>query len=189
MEDGWNFRDKCYRISAAKWWLAFGRRLRRIGGMLRFPRSAEIGLAPAELVLDGAIKMAAYADKAFRDSRGRGFGISLRPGADTPLWNELRAQLKPYLRYYGQQSRLARLLSLPRQRVNAYVTGGKHMPNAEHTLQLLAWLDAKRSGRTPWTPRLTALARAPRRPRQTKPKLCPRSKGGGRRRTGHKRSG
>ena len=76
-------------------------------------------------------------------------GATLRPGKNTPLWNELRAQLRPHLHKRGQQVNLGRMLDLPRQRINAFVTGGGQMPDAERTLQLLAWLMAVRQGRRP----------------------------------------
>lgn len=80
--------------------------------------------------------------------RGRA-GKTLRPGKDTPLWNELRRQLRPHLRRYGSQVNLGRLLGLPRQRINAFATGGGQMPDAERTLQLLAWLIAVQAQRPP----------------------------------------
>lgn len=42
-----------------------------------------------------------------------------------------------------------RLLGLPGQRINAFVTGGGEMPDAERTLQLLAWSIAVRKGTRP----------------------------------------
>lgn len=81
--------------------------------------------------------------------RSRRGGATLRPGKETPLWNALRAGLRPHLRQYGTQARLGRLLGLPRQQVNAFVTGGGRMPDAERTLQLVAWLLAVRQGRPP----------------------------------------
>ncbi len=71
-------------------------------------------------------------------------GGTLRPSRETRLWNELRAQLLPHVRRHGDQAQLARLLGLPRQRVNAYLTQGTQMPDAERTLQLIAWLVAVR---------------------------------------------
>jgi hypothetical protein len=50
---------------------------------------------------------------------------------------------------YGDQANLGRILGLPRQRVNAFITGGGQMPDAERTLQLLAWLMAAQRGRRP----------------------------------------
>ena len=56
----------------------------------------------------------------------------------------MRAELRPYLRRYGDQVNLGRGIGLPRQRINAFVTRGTEMPDAERTLQLLLWLSAKR---------------------------------------------
>ena len=90
-------------------------------------------------------------NKAFRvEKQRRGSrGKTLRPGRKTPMWNELRRQLRPFLKEYGRQVNLGRLLGLPRQRINAFVTGGGEMPDAERTLQLLAWLVAVRKGSRP----------------------------------------
>ena len=108
----------------------------------------------AHALLDASATMASQSTQAFRitlrrrSRRGRG-GATLRPGEETPLWNELRRQVRPHLRQYGRQANLARLLGLPRQRVNAFVIGGGQMPDAERTLQLIAWLMAMRQGRPP----------------------------------------
>jgi hypothetical protein len=102
-----------------------------------------------ELILMAAVEMAKQSHKAFRIERRPGSGRTLRPGKETPLWNELRAQLRPHLLKYGHQANLGRMLDLPRQRVNAFVTGGGQMPDAERTLQLLAWLMAVRRGGRP----------------------------------------
>jgi hypothetical protein len=104
----------------------------------------------SEVICDAAVAMARQMSKAFRieASRTRS-GATLRPGKNTPLWNELRAQLRPHLAKYGRQANLGRLLGLPRQRINAFVTGGGEMPDAERTLQLLAWLMAANEGRLP----------------------------------------
>jgi hypothetical protein len=108
----------------------------------------------ADLLLDVSVELgrqAVVALKAYRfepRAPGRG-GRTLRPGKNTPLWNQLRAQLRPHLRQYGQQVNLGRMLGLPRQRINAFVTRGGEMPDAERTLQLLVWLVAVRQGRRP----------------------------------------
>ncbi len=104
------------------------------------------------LLCKAAVEMARYTHGAFRiEARRRSprGGATLRPGKETPLWRELRMQLRPHLRHYGRQANLARLLGLSRQQVNAFVTGGGRMPDAERTLQLLAWLMAVRQGRPP----------------------------------------
>ncbi len=102
------------------------------------------------LILSAAEEMGRRSAKAFRiEPRRSRSGKTLRPGGDTPLWNELRRQVRPYLKDYGTQVNLGRVLGLPRQRVNAFVTGGGEMPDAERTLQLLAWLMFVRQGKRP----------------------------------------
>jgi len=96
--------------------------------------------------------MAKQSPQAFRveaKRRTRQGGGTLRPGKETPLWNVLRAQLRPHLKKYGDQAKLGRLLGLPRQRINAFITGGGQTPDAERTLQLLAWLIAMQKNRPP----------------------------------------
>jgi hypothetical protein len=80
--------------------------------------------------------------RATRPHRGR----TLRPGVDTPLWNELVSALRQKLTRYGDKARLARLLGLPRQRVDDFLTGRRALPDAERTLLLLQWLEAKKRG-------------------------------------------
>lgn len=114
------------------------------------PKRLELPAALGELILQAATEMAAQSQKAFRISPRRvRNNVTLRPGRETLLWNELRTQLQPHLLRYGDQAKLARVLGLPRQRVNAFVTGGGQMPDAERTLQLLAWLIAVRQGKSP----------------------------------------
>ena len=106
-----------------------------------------------EAIFEAALEMAKQSPKAFRIEPKRhprrAGGGTLRPGKETPLWNVLRGQLRPHLKQYGNQANLGRLLGLPRQRINAFVTGGGQMPDAERTLQILAWLIAVRRGRPP----------------------------------------
>jgi hypothetical protein len=122
------------------------------GDMLTLKQAVDGHVPPFDLIEDLARALAGEVTKAFRVEgrrRSRRGGRTLRPGRETPLWNELRRQLRPYLKQYGHQANLGRLLGLPRQRINAYVTGGNQMPDAERTLQLLVWLRAVRSGRRP----------------------------------------
>jgi hypothetical protein len=67
-------------------------------------------------------------------------GLTLRPGADTPLWNELVRRVRPHLRKRGAQAQLARLLSLPRQRLHESLKSQSACLDAERTLLLLSWL-------------------------------------------------
>jgi hypothetical protein len=120
-----------------------------MSSIARFPKSLEVPAKLSELILDAAVLMAEQSYKAFRVGRRPQRGATLRPGRETPLWNELRAQLRSQLLKYGEQANLARVLGLPRQRVNSFVTGGGQMPDAERTLQLLAWLMAARHRRPP----------------------------------------
>ena len=117
----------------------------------RLPPGFDIPYNVAAAIQLAAIEIAKGTSKAFRISRRDSdpAGSTLRPGKETPLWNELREQLKPHLKQRGNQAKLGRLLGLPRQRINAFVTSGGQMPDAERTLQLLAWLMAVRSKSPP----------------------------------------
>ena len=74
-------------------------------------------------------------------------GWTLKPGADTPVWNELVRQVAPYLRKRGTKVKLARLLGMPRQRLHQLLVARTACADAERTLLLLAWLQARRAGR------------------------------------------
>lgn len=106
----------------------------------------------AKFIGESALHLAKQAHRAFRlelRHKPAPGGRTLRPGANTPLWNQLRAQLRPHLRKYGQQANLARMLGLPRQQVNSFVTRGGRMPDAERTLQLMIWLALVRAQKRP----------------------------------------
>lgn len=66
--------------------------------------------------------------------------LTLRPGQETPQWNELVRQIRPHLRKYGAKAQLARLLGLPRQRLQDCLKSGTASLDAERTLLLLGWL-------------------------------------------------
>lgn len=72
---------------------------------------------------------------------------TVRPGAATPLWNILMRELRSELKPHGSKVRLARYLSVPRQRLHNFLTDTSRMPDAELTLRLLHWLAEKRGGR------------------------------------------
>ena len=74
-------------------------------------------------------------------------GCRLRPGAGTPLWNELVARAGPHLRKRGSKAHLARLLGLPRQRLQDVLKARKACLDAERTLWLLCWVVAREQGR------------------------------------------
>lgn len=76
----------------------------------------------------------------------------LHPGAETPLWNQLLREVRPWLRPRGAQAQLARVLGLTRQRLNRCLTAKAAMLDAERALLLLGWLEAQRRRRTLPTP-------------------------------------
>jgi len=114
-----------------------------------FPKQLELPADLTQLILEAAVAMAQQSHAAFRAGRRPKLGGTLRPGKETPLWNALRAQIRSHLTKRGDQAKLGRLLGLPRQRVQAFATAGSQMPDAERTLQLLAWLSLVRQGRSP----------------------------------------
>jgi hypothetical protein len=126
-------------------------------------------------ILDELGELAGYsaqcAAQSRKDSRRARKGATLRPGADTPLWSAVVEKARPHLRlrgakaylarvlnvprqrvndYFvsgtqmrGAKANLARVLNVPRQRVNDYFVSGTQMPDAERMLQVLLWLTAR----------------------------------------------
>ncbi len=74
-------------------------------------------------------------------------GLTLQPGTDTPLWNELVKQVAPLLRRRGSKVHLARILGIPKQRLNVCLKARTGALDAERTLLLLAWLAARQQGK------------------------------------------
>lgn len=108
-------------------------------------RQAVYGPSPLPLALvEDLIDAAAVAARKLRQKPTRrdesGRNLTLRPGPDTPLWNELVRQVRPHLRKRGSKAQLARLLALPRQRLNACLKAGSACLDAERTLLLIGWL-------------------------------------------------
>ncbi len=73
---------------------------------------------------------------------------SLRPGAETPLWNAVRAAIAAELTRYGDAARLARFLGLSRQRLHELIRAGAGVPDGERMLLLLVWLQMRAERRT-----------------------------------------
>ena len=73
-------------------------------------------------------------------------GATLRPGPNTPLWNELAKQARSLLRKRGERAKLARLLGIPRQRITDYLRSSRTCPDAERTLLLLCWVARRQRG-------------------------------------------
>lgn len=76
-------------------------------------------------------------------------GATLRPGRETPLWNRLVTQIRPLLKRRGEKAQLARLLGVHRQAINEYFVSQSRMPDAERTLLLTEWLEARRKNQRP----------------------------------------
>jgi hypothetical protein len=107
----------------------------------------------AALAMGGALAAAAEATaravKRTRAQARESRGETLHPGPETPLWNELASALRNQKWAYGEKANLARVLGVPRQRINDFIIDGKRMPDAERTLLLLHWLAARRQGIRP----------------------------------------
>jgi hypothetical protein len=108
-------------------------------------RQAVYGPSPLPLALvEDLIDAAASAARQWRVKTPRRGAVrrslTLKPGPDTPLWNELVRQVRPHLRKRGSKAQLARLLALPRQRLNACLKAGSACLDAERTLLLIGWL-------------------------------------------------
>lgn len=89
---------------------------------------------------EAAEAAARRAMKSIRHRYRRRVGATLRPGAATPLWNELVSQAQPLLRKRGSKAQLARLLKLPRQRLQDCLKAKSACLDAERTLLLLCWI-------------------------------------------------
>jgi hypothetical protein len=112
--------------------------------MNKFPSPFNLPAAVTDALITAAESMAADPRKALRLSRRGARGDTLKPGLQTLLWNSLVAQVRPHLKIHGESAKLARLLGLHRQAIHSYFTAGTRMPDAERTLQLLAWLATKK---------------------------------------------
>jgi hypothetical protein len=89
------------------------------------------------------------ARRNYRARRRSPRGNVLRPGPETPLWNELAREVAAQLTRYGEKAKLARLLGIPRQRLHVLLVAKNACPDAERALQLLVWLQARRRGIDP----------------------------------------
>ena len=82
----------------------------------------------------------------YRQRRRVRRGSTVRPGARTPLWNELAAEARRLIRKRGEKVNLSRFLGFPRQRVHEFLKAQSAVPDGERTLMLLTWVSAKRRG-------------------------------------------
>jgi hypothetical protein len=99
-------------------------------------------------LFEAAARAARLAAKEGRRlGRRQTYGRCLPPGPGTPLWNELLARAKPHLVKRGSKARLARMLGLPRQRLQDVLKAKTACLDAERTLALLCWVVARDQGR------------------------------------------
>ena len=115
--------------------------------MNRLPPQLVLPAALSAALVDASITTLKLAARLTIDRPRRGRGVTLKPSLDTPLWNELSRAVRARSRRYGEQARLGRYLSLPRQRVHELLVRHRHLPDAERTLLLLVWLHAHSQGR------------------------------------------
>jgi hypothetical protein len=120
-------------------------RLRGMNHPLPARMKALMGLM--DLLLITAEATAKAARETYKERKRVRRGATIRPGPDTPLWNELMMAARVLLTRRGEKARLARILGVPRQRVHQYLRDATACPDAERTLLLLAWVHARRSGR------------------------------------------
>jgi hypothetical protein len=100
----------------------------------------------AEGLVYAAQETVKAARKSYKEHTRVSRGATIRPGPDTPLWNELAIEARGQIRHYGEKANLARFLGIPRQRLHQYLMEKSAGPDAERTLLLLAWVHARRSG-------------------------------------------
>ena len=114
---------------------------------LRLPVQLDIPAALAVSLMEAAAKSIRLSLQQVRKPRRPRRGATLKPGPDTPLWNELATAVRTQLTRYGEKAKLGRVLGLPRQRVHEFLRSRRHLPDAERTLLLLVWLQARSEGR------------------------------------------
>ena len=112
---------------------------------MRYAGAAIVGLA--EAILEEAWNRLREEKHTKKPERRARPGWTLKPGPDTPAWNELARQVASHLRKRGDKVKLARLLRVPRQRIHQLFVARTACADAERTLLLLGWLQAKREGR------------------------------------------
>ncbi len=90
------------------------------------------------------IQTAVKTGSKFKRRRQPKRGLTLSPGPDTPLWNELVKTVHLNLRRRGAKANLARYLGIHRQRLHVLIVSREACADAERTLMLLVWLLARR---------------------------------------------
>jgi hypothetical protein len=129
-------------------------------------RALDALVEPLELA---AIALAKHL-REHRKPAPRSRGATLRPGVDTPLWLALREAVRPHLRTRGAKALLARELGLDPARMTEFFVNSAAMPDAERTLELLAWLGRRPQTQTKPTPGMSTavLSKKPKPKRVTR---------------------
>lgn len=97
-------------------------------------------------VAEAGLRALAEARAKTPERRAKRF-VTLQPGTDTPMWNQLVKSAAPFFRRRGDKVKLARLLGISRQRLHQLLVAKTACADAERTLLLLAWINARRGGR------------------------------------------
>ena len=92
------------------------------------------------LLLDAVSALAESMRRHWKEHHRKRYGSTLRPGPDTPLWNQLSRLVRARLRKRGDKVNLGRLLGVPRQTIHRYFVSCDASPDAERTLLLLWWI-------------------------------------------------
>ena len=103
----------------------------------------DIANALADAAVYSAARLARSAKGLRRPSLNQ---QTLKPGPDTPLWNELSSAVRARLNRYGEKAHLGCVLGIPRQRVHELFKNPSYLTDAERTLLLLVWLNARAHG-------------------------------------------
>ena len=116
--------------------------------MKPFPPVGSYLLRDLFRVLEDVVYVAAERiRKTRRPAPRQGVGRTLRPGAQTPLWNTLVKQALPFLGKRGSKVQLARYLGLPKQRLQDCLKTRHATLDAERTLRLFCWITARQQGK------------------------------------------
>ena len=118
-----------------------------MNGVQMHPRMEMAGSLSLLLFEAAAASVRAAARHRKRPDSSPRPGQTLRPGSNTPVWNELVRQTRPFLRKRGEKVKLARILGVPKQRLNEYLHACTACPDAERTLMLVCWLACRQQGR------------------------------------------
>ncbi len=114
--------------------------------MSQLPPTALHQLEPIADAILAAAERTARSVARYHAHRARRRYRMLRPGLDTPLWNELAASALRFLKRRGEKAQLARVLGIPRQRIHKLLVERSALPDAERTLLLLCWVAARQRG-------------------------------------------